>query len=168
MLSTLFVSALALASTASAATVLDLSTDSAKVAEVLKKPVDYVVVGGGNAGLAVAARLSKSKKNYNVVVLEAGQNDPTNTGILVPGLAGSTLGNTSVDWAFSTVPQEHADGRSVFTPRGKTLGGSSALNLLVYTRPDAFDLDLWETMGNKGWNWKGLLPYFKSVSCFPQ
>ncbi|GAA5883723.1 hypothetical protein JCM16303_004791 [Sporobolomyces ruberrimus] len=163
MLSTLFVSALALASTASAATVLDLSTDSAKVAEVLKTPVDYVVVGGGNAGLAVAARLSKSKKNYNVVVLEAGQNDPTNTGILVPGLAGSTLGNTSVDWAFSTVPQEHADGRSVFTPRGKTLGGSSALNLLVYTRPDAFDLDLWETMGNKGWNWKGLLPYFKSA-----
>ncbi|GAA6006662.1 hypothetical protein JCM11491_003135 [Sporobolomyces phaffii] len=166
MLSTLFASALVLASSASAATVFDLATDATQVTSLLKEPVDYVVVGGGNAGLAVAARLAASKKNYNVVVLEAGHNDPTNTGILVPGLAGSTLGNTSVDWAFSTVPQEHADGRSVFTPRGKTLGGSSALNLLVYTRPDAADLNEWEKLGNKGWGWDGLLPYFKKSEKF--
>ncbi|GAA5938155.1 GMC family oxidoreductase [Sporobolomyces koalae] len=166
MLSTLLVGALLLASSSSAATILDLTADAAQVSPLLAEPVDYVVVGGGNAGLAVAARLAQSKKNYKVVVLEAGHNDPTNTGILVPGLAGSTLGNTSVDWAFSTVPQEHADGRSVFTPRGKTLGGSSALNFLVYTRPDAADLDEWEKFGNKGWNWQGLLPYFKKAEKF--
>jgi len=165
MLSTLLTSALLVASSASAATILDLSTDATQVATLLQEPVDYVVVGGGNAGLTVAARLAASKRNFKVVVLEAGQNDPTNSGILVPGLAGSTLGNTSVDWAFSTVPQEHADGRAVFSPRGKTLGGSSALNLLVYTRPDAADIDEWEKLGNgKGWSWKGLLPYFKKVN----
>ncbi|GAA5996465.1 hypothetical protein JCM5350_007730 [Sporobolomyces pararoseus] len=166
MLSTLLTSALVLASSAHAATVLDLTNDASQVSTLLQETVDYVVVGGGNAGLAVAARLSASKKNYKVVVIEAGHHEPTNTGILVPGLAGSTLGNTSVDWAFETVPQEHADGRSIFTPRGKTLGGSSALNLLVYTRPDAADLDEWETLGNKGWGWKGLLPYFKKAEKF--
>ncbi|GAA5846204.1 hypothetical protein JCM5353_007042 [Sporobolomyces roseus] len=157
--------AVILASSTSAATVLDLTANATAVQTLLEDSVDYVVVGGGNAGLAVAARLAASKKNYNVVVLEAGQHDPTNNGILVPGLAGSTLA-TEVDWAFATVPQEHADGRSVFTPRGKVLGGSSALNLLVYTRPDAADLDEWETFGNEGWNWNGLLPYFKKAEKF--
>ncbi|GAA6059676.1 hypothetical protein JCM10212_000063 [Sporobolomyces blumeae] len=167
MLSTLVtcgVAAAVLTSSASAANVLDFSSNTTAVHSLLNSTnYDYVVVGGGTAGLAVAARLSSK---HRVVVLEAGKNDPTNNGILVPGLAGSTLGVPDVDWAYSTVPQPEAAGRSVFTPRGKTLGGSSALNFLVYTRPNAADLDEWEALGNDGWNWKGLLSYFKKAEKF--
>ncbi|POW14157.1 hypothetical protein PSTT_03240, partial [Puccinia striiformis] len=112
---------------------------------------DYIVVGGGTAGMAVASRLSEDPA-LTVLVLEAGGTGANNTGIGIPGLAGSTRG-TEIDWKYSTVPQSGANQRQVSYPTGKVLGGSSALNFMISTKAEKDDYNAIENLGNPGWGW---------------
>ncbi|GAA6011247.1 hypothetical protein JCM11491_006773 [Sporobolomyces phaffii] len=134
------------------------------VQRVLKQEYTHIVVGGGTAGLALAARLSE-ESTFSVLVLEAGTWQPATPGVLVPGLAGTTF-ESDIDWAFYTQPQENAKGRRVYWPRGKILGGSSALNFMAWTRGHKSDYDSWDAVGAKGWTWQSLLPYFKKSEKF--
>ncbi|GAA5901203.1 hypothetical protein JCM5296_006296 [Sporobolomyces johnsonii] len=124
-------------------------SNSGLVQEAIKQEYSHIIVGGGTAGLALAARLTEDP-SLSVLVLEAGTNQEALPGVMIPGLAGSTF-QSDIDWAFFTTPQENAQGRSVYWPRGKLLGGSSALNLLVWTRGFKMDYDSWSNLGNKGW-----------------
>lgn len=120
---------------------------------------DYIVVGGGTSGLVVANRLSE-QKNTTVLVIEAGgsvYNNPNVTNTLGYGKAFGT----DIDWAYETTAQEYAGGSSQIVRAGKALGGTSTINGMAYLRAQAAQIDAWETIGNKGWNWKTLLPYFK-------
>ena len=120
---------------------------------------DYVIVGAGSAGCALAARLSEDP-NVRVVLLEAGGRD-LNPWIHVPVGYFKTMHNPSVDWCFRTEPDEGLNGRSLQWPRGKVLGGSSSLNGLLYVRGQAADYDRWRQMGCTGWGWDDVLPLFK-------
>ncbi|GAA5876780.1 hypothetical protein JCM16303_006284 [Sporobolomyces ruberrimus] len=134
------------------------------IQRVLKQEYTHIVVGGGTSGLAVASRLSE-EPSFSVLVLEAGTWQPLTPGVLVPGLAGTTF-ESDIDWAFFTQPQEKAKGRRVYWPRGKILGGSSALNFMAWTRGHKSDYDSWSSLGAKGWTWNSLLPYFKKSEKF--
>ncbi|KAB5515471.1 hypothetical protein GE09DRAFT_1013087 [Coniochaeta sp. 2T2.1] len=125
---------------------------------------DYLVIGGGTAGLVVAARLSEDP-SLTVGVLEAGPVVVGDPEIEIPGLYGATLG-AKYDWQFETVPQPGIAGRRVPWPRGKILGGTSALNFMTWNRPSRDDFDAWQRLGNKGWGWDGLLPSFKRSETF--
>ncbi|GAA5912640.1 hypothetical protein JCM6882_004698 [Rhodosporidiobolus microsporus] len=128
---------------------------------------DYLVVGGGNAGLAVASRLAAGNSSYSVLVLEAGHAAIGNLGVDVPGLAGSSAFHSSVDWDFYTTPQPNANNRSVYWPRGKMLGGSSGLNFLASTRPNTAEQDQWATLNDdSGWSWSSLLPFYQKAEHF--
>jgi choline dehydrogenase-like flavoprotein len=117
-----------------------------------------IIVGGGTAGLALATRLSLGLPQHCILVLEAGPAAPTEQRINVPGMKGSTLG-TSYDWNLTTVPQSNAVNRVFTAPRGKVLGGSSALNLMCWDRASRAEYDAWEALGNPGWNWKNMLRF---------
>ncbi|GJE97030.1 GMC oxidoreductase [Phanerochaete sordida] len=129
-------------------------------AELTSTPVDYVIVGGGTAGLALAARLSE-EPDFVVAVLEAGAHHAPAPEIDVPGLLGRALGNPAYDWAFASTPQARAHGRVVPQPRGKGLGGTSLINYMGVFRPNAAEADALEELGCAGWNWGSLLHYMK-------
>ncbi|KAK4103372.1 GMC oxidoreductase [Parathielavia hyrcaniae] len=116
---------------------------------------DYIVVGGGTAGVALATRLSQGLKSASILLIEAGPAALHEDRINVPGLKGSTLGGI-YDWSFTTVPQTHLKNRTIFTPRGRVLGGTSAINLLTWDRAAAAEYDQWEAVGNPGWNWASM------------
>ncbi|KAH7347081.1 hypothetical protein BKA66DRAFT_432829 [Pyrenochaeta sp. MPI-SDFR-AT-0127] len=116
---------------------------------------DFIIIGGGTAGLAVASRISIGLPNHSVLVIEAGPDGRQEPGIFIPGRKGSTLGG-KYDWNLTTVAQPSANNRTFTQPRGKVLGGSSALNLMTWDRTSIAELDAWEKLGNKGWNWKNL------------
>jgi choline dehydrogenase-like flavoprotein len=120
---------------------------------------DIVVVGGGSGGSAAAGRLSEGGK-YKVCLIEAGG---TNTGYrtIIPGFVAFQTPKTN--WAFETVPQPGLNGRCGYQPRGKGLGGSSAINGMVYIRGNAWDYDNWAAMGCTGWGYADVLPYFKAA-----
>src|SRR6516225_3579378 len=120
---------------------------------------DFVVVGAGSAGCAVAARLSEDRATH-VVLLEAGGADK-NRWIHIPLGFGKTFADASVNWCYETEPDPGAAGRRVFWPRGKVLGGSSSINGMVYIRGQAEDFDHWRQLGNTGWSFDDVLPYFK-------
>jgi choline dehydrogenase len=121
---------------------------------------DYVIVGGGSAGCVLAARLAEDPGN-RVLLLEVGPDASAVDEVRVPA-AYSRLFRSQYDWNYSTVPQEHAADRSVYWPRGKTLGGSSAINAMIYIRGNPDDYDAWRsTYGCTGWGYKDLLPYFR-------
>ena len=119
--------------------------------------VDYVIVGAGSAGCVMAARLSEDPK-VHVALLEAGGPDDRRE-IHIPA-AFSKLFKSSLDWNYSTEPQEHLHGRSLYWPRGKVLGGSSSINAMIYIRGNAEDYNAWEARGNPGWSFEEVLPYF--------
>ncbi|KAA8889019.1 choline dehydrogenase [Nocardia colli] len=123
---------------------------------------DYIVVGAGSAGAVVARRLVDA--GHRVLLLEAGPAD-RNPAIHDP-LRSVELWGSEVDWAFSTEPQTYADGRSLPWPRGKTLGGSSAFNGMIYVRGIAADYDAWAYQGAAGWDWRGVEPYFRRLERF--
>ncbi|KFY32497.1 hypothetical protein V493_00140 [Pseudogymnoascus sp. VKM F-4281 (FW-2241)] len=116
---------------------------------------DFIIVGGGTAGLVVATRLSQRLPTSCVLVIEAGDDGRTEPGIVIPGNIGSTIG-TKYDWNLTTVVQPNANGRILDIPRGKVLGGSSAMNFMTWDRGSIKDYDAWEELGNPGWNWKSI------------
>jgi choline dehydrogenase len=122
---------------------------------------DYVVVGAGSAGCVLANRLSADGKN-SVLLLEAGPRD-TNLWIHVPLGYGRLFKEKTVNWMYQTEPEPGLDGRSVFQPRGKVLGGSSSINGLLYIRGQHEDYDRWRQHGNHGWGFDDVLPYFKKA-----
>jgi len=124
---------------------------------------DFIVIGGGTAGLAVASRISLGLPDLSVLVIEAGPDGRQEPGISVPGRKGSTLGG-KYDWNLTTIAQPSANNRVFAQNRGKVLGGSSALNLMTWDRTSKFELDAWEKqLGNKGWNWKSI--YAAMLKC---
>jgi choline dehydrogenase len=122
---------------------------------------DYVVVGAGSAGCVLANRLSAGGKNA-VLLLEAGPKD-SNLWIHVPLGYGMLFKEKSVNWMYQTEPEPGLDGRTVFQPRGKVLGGSSSINGLLYVRGQHEDYDRWRQHGNLGWGYDDVLPYFKKA-----
>ena len=127
----------------------------------MTKVFDYIVVGGGSAGCVVAGRLSEDAGN-SVCLVEAGGN---NRSRWMKEPLTSIISNVPrrgrTNWGFNTVPQEGLNGRVNFQPRGKGLGGSSAINGTVYIRGHAADYDDWSDLGNQGWSYEEVLPYFK-------
>ena len=119
---------------------------------------DYVIVGAGSAGCVLANRLSADPRN-RVLLLEAGGED-TNPWVHVPLGYGKLFLDKSVNWSYSTEPEPELDGRRIFQPRGKVLGGSSSINGLVYIRGQQEDFDGWRQLGNAGWGFDDVLPYF--------
>lgn len=113
---------------------------------------DYIIVGGGTAGTALATRLSQELGNSSILLIEAGPAQPDLLGINVPGMSGAIQGGP-LDWNFTSTPQPELEGRSMSLSRGKLLGGSSAMNYMVWNRASAPEYDSWEPLGNPGWNW---------------
>ncbi|MFD2201150.1 GMC family oxidoreductase [Shivajiella indica] len=118
---------------------------------------DYIIIGAGSAGCVLANRLSENPNN-KVLLIEAGEKDKK-LEIHIPG-GYSQLNRSEVDWAFWTEPQEKVNNRRIFIPRGKVLGGSSSTNAMAYVRGNREDFDEWAALGNKGWAYKDVLPYF--------
>src|SRR5712675_1145060 len=120
---------------------------------------DFVVVGGGSGGCAVAGRLSEDPQTSVALLDAGGRND--NWVVTTPfALVLMVAGNVN-NWAFNTVPQNGLNGRIGYQPRGKGLGGSSAINAMVYIRGHRSDYDQWASLGNTGWSYADVLPYFK-------
>ena len=122
---------------------------------------DYVIVGAGSAGCVLANRLSADGKN-SVLLLEAGPKD-SNLWIHVPLGYGRLFKEKTVNWMYQTEPEPGLNGRQVFQPRGKVLGGSSSINGLLYVRGQHEDYDRWRQHGNSGWGYDDVLPYFKKA-----
>jgi choline dehydrogenase len=130
-----------------------------KVSEISE--FDYVIVGAGSAGCVLANRLSADGKS-SVLLLEAGPKD-SNTWIHIPLGYGMLFKTKSVNWMYQTEPEPGLNGRSIFQPRGKVLGGSSSINGLLYVRGQHEDYDRWRQHGNSGWGYDDVLPYFRKA-----
>ena len=120
---------------------------------------DYVIVGAGSAGSVLASRLTEDP-GVTVCLLESGGPDKS---MFIHAPAGfvAMVATSYNNWAFDTVPQQHMDNRVCYQPRGKTLGGSSSINAMLYVRGNRWDYDHWASLGNPGWSYDDVLPYFK-------
>jgi choline dehydrogenase len=125
----------------------------------LKQTYDYIVIGAGSAGCVLANRLS-ANPDTRVLLVEAGVKD-TNPWLHVPVGYFKTMHNPKFDWCYKTEPDQGINGRSLQWPRGKVLGGSSSLNGLLYVRGQSEDYNRWSILGNNGWSYDEILPYFK-------
>ncbi len=120
---------------------------------------DYVIVGAGSAGCVLANRLTASGR-HRVLLLEAGGPD-RNIWIHIPLGFGKLLDHAKVNWRYTSEPEPELNGRRIIQPRGKVLGGSSSINGLLYVRGQHEDFDLWRQLGNTGWDFADVLPYFR-------
>lgn len=144
---------------------LGLAATWNSIHNIPKNEWDFIIIGGGTAGSVLAGRLTENPK-FKVLVIEAG---PNNEGVLqsiVPGLQ-PTLPNSQYDWNYTTISMKGLSGRSVGYPRGRLLGGSSAINGMVYTRGAASNYDRWaKVTGDPGWSWDRLQPYLDKQEKF--
>lgn len=122
---------------------------------------DFIIVGAGSAGCAMASRLSEDGTN-RVLVLEFGGTDAGPL-IQMPAALSYPMNMSLYDWGYSSEPEPHLAGRRLATPRGKVIGGSSSVNGMVYVRGHACDFDTWEEMGAAGWGYRHVLPYYKQL-----
>jgi choline dehydrogenase len=118
---------------------------------------DYVIVGAGSAGCTLAARLTEDP-SVSVTLIEAGGKG-RHPNISIPAAFANQF-RTKLDWDYNTEPEPHCDGRSLYIPRGKGLGGSSSMNAMLYVRGRPLDYDLWASEGCDGWGWDDVRPYF--------
>lgn len=125
---------------------------------------DYIIVGAGTAGCVLANRLTEDGK-YKVLLLEAGGSDRS-IWIQMPIGYGRTFFDKRINWMYDTEPVEALGGRRSYWPRGKVIGGSGSINAMVYVRGQPRDFDDWEALGNQGWGWDDVLPYFKKSEDF--
>ncbi|MGO2236718.1 GMC family oxidoreductase N-terminal domain-containing protein [Marinomonas sp. UCMA 3892] len=136
---------------------------SINLANAAEGSYDYIICGAGSAGCVLANRLTEN--GASVLLIEAG--GPDNSEKISTPIRLIELWGTAYDWGYSTVPQEHAHGRSLYWPRGKVLGGSSSLNGMIYVRGNASDYDQWANeFGCTGWDYDSVLPYFKKSEDF--
>ncbi|KAL4970547.1 GMC family oxidoreductase [Aspergillus stella-maris] len=127
---------------------------------------DYIIIGGGTAGLTLANKLS-SNPSLRIAIIEAGQDESTNPNVTsVEGFGGSNALNTHVDWLYTTTAQTYAGNRELEYHSGRAWGGTSCINGMTYIRPAKAQLDAWEILGNEGWNWNSLWPYHLSSEDF--
>ncbi|KAK3291866.1 uncharacterized protein B0H64DRAFT_242093 [Chaetomium fimeti] len=129
----------------------------------LSQPFDYIVVGGGTAGLVVANRLTEDS-DVRVLVVEAGADRTADPLVLTPGLVAALYGKEEYDWNFSSTPQPTLNNRLINQSRGKMLGGSSGLNFLMLLYPSKANIDSWAALGNPSWNYDALVPYFRKFA----
>lgn len=125
---------------------------------------DYVVVGAGSAGCVLANRLSADPNN-KVLLIEAGGGNGA-LSLKMPAMMLTNVNGTRHNWAFQSEPEPELDGRVLKHDRGKTLGGSSSINGMVYIRGHKLDFSGWEEMGCEGWSYEEVLPYFKRMECY--
>jgi choline dehydrogenase len=126
----------------------------------MTKGYDYIIVGAGSAGCVLASRLTEDQ-DTNVLLLEAGSPDNKQE-IHIPA-AFAKLFKTPLDWNYETEPEPGLNNRRLYWPRGKMLGGSSSLNVMIYMRGAKSDYDHWQTLGNEGWSFDKVVPYFKKA-----
>ena len=127
----------------------------------MNETFDYVIVGAGTAGCVLANRLSADGKT-RVLLLEAGGSDQT-VWIQLPIGYGRTFFDRRINWMYDTEPVEGLSGRESYWPRGKVIGGSGSINAMVHVRGQPHDFDDWAALGNTGWGWDDVLPYFKQA-----
>ncbi|KAI1331065.1 GMC oxidoreductase [Xylariaceae sp. FL0255] len=125
---------------------------------------DYIIAGAGTAGLVLANRLSEDP-SIRVAVIDPGQDVRNNINVTDPSRFGDALG-TSIDWYYQSTPQPRAGNRSLALSAGKAIGGTSTINGMTYIRGDKAEFDAWEELGNEGWNWDALLPYYEKAEKF--
>lgn len=136
----------------------------ANIQASLLQSYDYVIVGAGPAGLVLANRLS-ADASINVLVLEAGPMDNREESIVLPSGIGSVLGS-QYDWNLTTVAQTALDGNTRSLAQGHAVAGATIMNGMIWTRGTQADYDAWETLGNDGWGWDDMQPYFQKVEKF--
>lgn len=135
-----------------------LTSSESDISKFLATKYDFVIIGGGTAGMALASRLATNPR-LSIGVIEAGLFQNSNPVVNIPGFSGR---DPSIDWAFQSTPQADAGGRNISIPRGKLLGGSSGTNLMAWTRASQMEYDAWAHFApNNSWDWDGLLPSFK-------
>lgn len=122
---------------------------------------DYVIIGAGSAGCVLANRLTEDPTT-RVILIEAGGRD-TNPLIHIPAGYMKLLDHPTLTWGFKTAPDDGVNGRTIAYPRGKILGGSSSINGMIYIRGQPEDFDYWGQLGNRGWSWNDVLPYFNKA-----